>query len=160
MVNSRNVVLPSTKNPQNIGPMSLSVSVINYCLDRLCASSQPLVPPTSAVEVIESVMSVCPSVCVCVLVTTLMAERITSVCYACVCVSIHHGKTTFGQEDCTWGGRRRYVNAEAFSFQFGMTMTKILKDCFVTPNSYCLCIGKTLFLIEFWHCGYTIINGG
>ncbi len=35
--------------------------------------------------------------------------------YVHVCVSIHHGKRTFGQKDCTWGERGRYVNAQAFS---------------------------------------------
>ena len=46
-----------------------------------------LLPPVSAVEVIESVPSVC--VCVCVLVTTLTTERIEimlSVMCVCVCL--------------------------------------------------------------------------
>ena len=55
---------------------------------------------------------------VCLFVSTLMAELfdlwpcfflvewlaltlILSVCYVCVCLSIHHGKRNFGQNDCT-----------------------------------------------------------
>ena len=61
-------------------------------------------PPGSAVEVIESVPSVCPSVCLSV--STLAAESY---------LSILHGKRTFWQKGCACGERGRYLNAQAFS---------------------------------------------
>ena len=57
-----------------------------------------LLPPASAVEVIESVLWLC--VCVCGPVCLLMCN-----------------KTTFGRKECPLGERGRYVNAQAFSFK-------------------------------------------
>ena len=55
-------------------------------------------------------------VCVCVSVRLLFSTLTTEpICLLCMCVSSHHGKTTFGQKDCTWGGHGRYVNTQAYS---------------------------------------------
>ncbi len=85
---------------------------LQRCVDRV------YLPPAPAVEVIESVLSMCLCVCERSHGQTVSPGTLVFWSYLfviCECVSIHHNKRTFGQKGCTLGRRGRYVNAQAFS---------------------------------------------
>ncbi len=54
--------------------------------------------------------------------------------HVCVCVSIDHGDRAFGQKNCTWGERGRYVNTRAFPL---LQMTGLLGSLVISQLMWC-----------------------
>ena len=89
-------------------------------------------PPASVVEVIEPD----PSFCMCLVCESYIVHHLNS---TGLHVSIHHNKKTFGQKDCTLGGRGRCMNAQAFSFALilKITLLKVSKLSHVGAKLVC-----------------------
>ncbi len=100
--------------------------------------TQTFLSPASAVEISESVQSVGLSVCLHLgflwHITVVWSASCTSVSIA-VCSSVHSGKMTFVQRDCTVWGAEDASTLEHFHLEEGFALLPHLQECRLTTSN-------------------------